>query len=545
MTGRPVAAVGTMLLLVLVTVLVARAGARDAFPHREHAGLFPLCIGCHAGIPEGNEAEYYPDPASCLSCHDGERVAPVVWTGPARPITNLRFEHVAHGAHLAAEGQVLDCSECHTQPGADRMAVERGVPQRCFGCHTHQAMDHFVDAECATCHLPLAQTRLPLARMIDFPVPVTHEHAAFLAELHGELAAAEPATCATCHTRDQCASCHVDVPGVPVLAQIPAAPQGMTVPAQRAEYPLPASHREPGWLERHGTAAVTGSCSTCHTRESCTSCHEVTPPRAPTRAVLGLPSRREVAAPGVLTVRRAPESHASPFFATQHGAVAAGRPASCATCHNPARFCQACHEPFAAAANGPEPGGAVRLASREGAGFAGALRTPAAAAAAAAGSAPAARARVDTIPIPPTAAAAARSRSTAVRGPVAFHPANYLLRHAPEAYNRRLDCSNCHDARVFCRDCHEQAGFGAVGRLNRGFHDAQPLWLLRHGQAARQTLESCTACHAQRDCMQCHSTIGAFRVNPHGPGFDAAAAQRRNARVCFACHLADPVRRMP
>jgi hypothetical protein len=533
-TTRHATAIGTMLLLVMVKVLIARAGAGDAFPHREHAGLFPLCIGCHAGIPEDDETAYYPEPASCQSCHDGERVATVVWTGPTRPLTNLRFEHVVHDAHLAAEGRVLDCSECHTPPGANRMAVELGIPERCAGCHAHAATDHYVDAECTTCHLPLAQTRLPLSRIADFPVPATHERSGFLAALHGELAAAEPANCATCHTRDQCASCHVDVAGVPVLAQIPATPEGMRVPAQRAEYPVPASHREPAWLERHGTAALTGTCSTCHTRESCTACHEVTPPRAPTRAVLGLPSRREVAAPGVAPVRRAPESHASPFFATQHGAVAAGRPASCATCHNPARFCQACHDPFAAAPDPPAPHGAVRLASLGGAGLAAALRAPAASAD---------LARADTVPASPVAAS--RPRAPGSRTPIAFHPANYLLRHAPEAYNRRLDCSNCHDARVFCRDCHEQAGFGSAGRLSRGFHDAQPLWLLRHGQAARQTLESCTACHAQRDCMQCHSTIGAFRVNPHGPGFDAAAAQRRNARVCFACHLSDPLGRMP
>ena len=127
-----------------------------------------------------------------------------------------------------------------------------------------------------------------------------------------------------------------------------------------------------------------------------------------------------------------------------------------------------------------------------------------------------------------------------------FHPATFLLRHSTSAYGRRLECANCHDVRVFCRDCHIQGGLattGGTGRLRTAFHDAEPLWLLRHARAARQGLESCTACHSQRDCLQCHSTIGAFRINPHGDGFDARRAQDRNPVICFACHLADPLAR--
>jgi hypothetical protein len=79
------------------------------------------------------------------------------------------------------------------------------------------------------------------------------------------------------------------------------------------------------------------------------------------------------------------------------------------------------------------------------------------------------------------------------------------------------------------------------GRLGTGFHDAEPLWLLRHGQAARQGLESCASCHEQNQCMQCHSTLGAFKVSPHGPDFDARRAQKRNAAICLACHITDPL----
>jgi hypothetical protein len=119
-----------------------------------------------------------------------------------------------------------------------------------------------------------------------------------------------------------------------------------------------------------------------------------------------------------------------------------------------------------------------------------------------------------------------------------------MARHSAEAYGRRLECSNCHDSRVFCADCHASAGMSPArtgGRLGRGFHDAEPLWLLRHGQAARQGLESCASCHEQSQCMQCHSALGAFKVSPHGPDFDPRRAQKRNAAICLVCHLTDPL----
>ncbi|HUH12594.1 MAG TPA: hypothetical protein VMK65_05770, partial [Longimicrobiales bacterium] len=109
-----------------------------------------------------------------------------------------------------------------------------------------------------------------------------------------------------------------------------------------------------------------------------------------------------------------------------------------------------------------------------------------------------------------------------------------------------LECSNCHDTQAFCRACHTQAGMTSTGRLGSGFHDAEPLWLLRHGQGARQGLESCASCHAQRDCMQCHSELGAFRISPHGKDFDPERFRGRNQQICFACHITDPFgRRTP
>jgi hypothetical protein len=74
--------------------------------------------------------------------------------------------------------------------------------------------------------------------------------------------------------------------------------------------------------------------------------------------------------------------------------------------------------------------------------------------------------------------------------------------------------------------------------LQAGYHDAKRGFLLGHGPAARQSLESCVSCHAERDCMTCHATAvqGGRNFNPHGPGFDAERLRKRNPQMCSACH---------
>jgi hypothetical protein len=125
--------------------------------------------------------------------------------------------------------------------------------------------------------------------------------------------------------------------------------------------------------------------------------------------------------------------------------------------------------------------------------------------------------------------------------PRRFHRANFVQSHAPESYGRETDCASCHNAELFCRSCHTQSGLGTKGRLDAAFHTAQPQWLLQHGKAARQGLQSCTTCHAQRDCMTCHSTLG-WGVSPHGPGFRADRLASKNATQCLMCHLKVPGR---
>lgn len=467
-----VLAVAALAVLAAYGELPARQEAPDVqevdFPHEEHRGLFPLCTGCHEAASRGAapDARLYPPPETCVRCHDGDQIEWVNWDGPTRRTTNLAFDHAVHDSAAADDGSPR-CVACHTPEGEDRMAVAEGpLPDRCLSCHEHRAEEHYVDAACSTCHRPLAESGFGAARIRDLPEPDSHDEPAFLPEEHGRLAEAGSATCAVCHTRERCTSCHVVAEPSGTLAELPKAPADMELPPFEARYPTPESHERAGWVTEHGEQASVESCSTCHARQSCTTCHAGERPAVVAR----LADAGRVAAPGVEARRSPPESHASPFFPTDHGADASARSEACAACHTEAT-CTECH------------------ASESGSGF---------------------------------------------------HPANYLARHASESYGRRLECSSCHDVAVFCRDCHEQIGMGSRGRLDEGFHDGQAGWLFRHGQAARQALESCASCHAQRDCLQCHSERGAFGVNPHGE-MDLERFADRNREVCFACHLSDPL----
>jgi hypothetical protein len=119
-----------------------------------------------------------------------------------------------------------------------------------------------------------------------------------------------------------------------------------------------------------------------------------------------------------------------------------------------------------------------------------------------------------------------------------YHAPTFLTRHPSAAYAREANCTDCHNPAQFCQSCHQQAGLVATAKLGRmGYHDAFRGFSLGHGQAARQSLESCASCHAERDCTACHSAVGGgFRFNPHGPGFNAARARSKNPSLCIACH---------
>ena len=439
---------------------------QDTFPHLRHERLFPVCTGCHQGVPSGDTQTFYPAPATCNGCHDGATVRRVSWTPPGSELTNLRFTHPRHSQLVQAEGRAEQaCESCHTPAGASRMAVSSEVQVgTCWSCH--EGRDHRIDTECETCHVPLADTRFDAERIADLPVPADHEPARFPSGEHGRLARANLARCATCHTQERCVACHVDTGRAPIRA-MPQAPPEMTLPTFAAHYNEPASHVDDGWIASHGSQASRSRCATCHTSDDCRSCHVSPAPGV----VAQLPTRASAVAPGVHVARRGPESHESPFFLDAHATIAAAEGTSCATCHQE-RFCIQCHD---------APSGA------------------------------------------------------------SYHPQGFVAGHSAQAFGRDVECAACHNTQKFCRACHVEAGLTGFARQGPSFHDSQPLWLIRHGQSARQSLETCTSCHSQADCTRCHGTLGAFKVNPHSRDFDAEGAWRRNPRACLFCHVGNPL----
>jgi len=117
-----------------------------------------------------------------------------------------------------------------------------------------------------------------------------------------------------------------------------------------------------------------------------------------------------------------------------------------------------------------------------------------------------------------------------------YHPPDFLVRHPASAYAQETECADCHNTAAFCTDCHAQGGLRATGPLRAGYHDATPYFMVGHGQAARQSLESCVSCHTEQDCLTCHSAYSGRGFNPHGPGFDAERLRRKNPTMCAACH---------
>jgi hypothetical protein len=528
---------------LFATPLLSRA-PETRFPHEKHARVFPLCTACHAGVIEPGQP-MFPQPSGCASCHDGVVKPKVDWTPRVEPRhTNLRFTHQNHDRavmlrNAADSALIRTCSACHNQAGTARMAVRHAVVEQCLSCHGLK--DPHVDnpgEACATCHVRLTDaTTLTREDIAHFPRPKSHDSPDFLLGGHGRLARPSgrssrevgiAANCATCHARNLCLSCHVNAPESPVIAALAL---DNRVPMYAATLPKPPSHTAADFLRTHGRAAqqATATCAVCHARESCASCHIGVPPRA----IAALPTSGPGRAAGAMLTRSKPPSHTREFR-EHHGAEAKARPMTCASCHA-RESCASCHIGSVPRAVAAMPAAAAgRLVGAQWA------RTPPASHTIDFRERHAAEASAR-----PSSCETCHVRSTCYechRPDVArqsrYHPQNFLTRHPSAAYSREANCSDCHNPAQFCQSCHQQSGLVAIGRIGTtGYHDAFRGFSLGHGQAARQSLETCASCHAERDCTACHSAVGGgFRFNPHGPGFDAARMKSKNPSVCIACH---------
>ena len=353
-----------------------------------------------------------------------------------------------------------------------------------------------------------------------------------------QVTAAQPTACFACHgTRTEhlaqadstCGVCHRP------LTEVPAA----VTRAQVATWPAPPSHSVPGFGAGggHSDAAKAGdrSCATCHARDFCADCH-VNAASVPEVARLGTDPRSQAMTRAV--EERRPASHARADFERAHGRLATAGDQSCATCHTQPS-CTACHVAL--------PRGATLLVAQDPRSTGGAVQRHApppshrdprwenahgATASARPQNCAACHARTDCLEC---------HRMSAAQGSGGYHPTGFLASHPAQAYGRGSSCADCHNTQSFCQACHQQAGVVASARLQGGFHDSKQFFALNHGQAARQSLESCVSCHAERDCLACHSATRGRGFNPHGPGFDGDRLKRKNPGLCVACHAAGSV----
>lgn len=447
--------------------------APPAFDHLKHQRVFPACVACHRGAENPDEA-MWPAAERCAACHDGVIRPRVSWRPPQQPHpSNLKFVH-------------------DLVPLMTRQTAQGPKPLSCRDCHVaagdrSMAVRRAAAEGCLTCHGP----------------GTAH-------------LAAPDSLCETCH--------------LPLTLATT-----LTVAEIRA-FPVPPSHRQPEFLGRggegHGSLAtrppgpVAASCAVCHARTFCLICH-VDAPEQPT--VQALPP--DPRAKAIAVRLRPPDSHRDPTFLQHHGGVVRADARQCRTCHTQ-ESCLACHAPsqrvaVALPARAPERGTGAQparrppethrenFASRHGSV---AATTPATCAGC--------HVRTDCLDCHRPNAAAASG----------YHPASFLTRHPAAAYARETRCGDCHNAGSFCAACHRSAGLVSTGPLRAGYHDASRFFVVGHGQAARQSLESCTGCHVERDCLTCHSALGGRHFNPHGPGFDAARLRRKNSEMCTACH---------
>ncbi|MEM1416859.1 MAG: cytochrome c family protein [Myxococcota bacterium] len=119
------------------------------------------------------------------------------------------------------------------------------------------------------------------------------------------------------------------------------------------------------------------------------------------------------------------------------------------------------------------------------------------------------------------------------------HDRDFLVRHRWVAADQGERCAACHAERD-CRDCHD--GRVRPARVHRGD------FLRAHAETARRNEGRCAGCHTvQRFCTECHGRLGIATVTApaaaagpwHPPGYAGPAHgvdARRSLSTCASCH---------
>jgi hypothetical protein len=435
--------------------------------------------------------------------------------------------------HARHEGLFPACQGCHS--GIETGAVDLEFPPRelCATCHNGAALREVAWAEPARTPSNLIffhQTHLARVTNDGDAVSCTTCHNAPGASGRMTVSRPAPARCQSCHAHEvlehpdggmRCTRCHVPLVRAPDLST-----------DRIAAFPRPSTHGDPSFLTNHAPdlEAAANTCAVCHARPSCERCH-LNAEMLPAIQALDPDPRVEALTTGREPEYPTPASHEGDWI-RGHGQVASERVVGCANCH--ARpSCLTCHSEGSSVIDElplarPEGPQGVTVEATE----ARALLHPPAFARAHGGEA---AGRIETCSSCHTETFC--SSCHAGSESPSFHPVNFLESHGSRAYGDDTECVTCHNSELFCRSCHSGVGLASSGRLDAGFHDAQPFWLIGHGQAARQNLSGCVTCHAQTDCATCHSPLGGWGVSPHGPGFEASRFRERASTGCGLCHF--------
>lgn len=438
-----------------------------------------------------------------------------------------------------------------------------GLFPTCEGCHAGVAagdsarMVSISPSECANCHDGTDLSRVSWSSPRFEPSNLDFSHPGHSGEIEREgrqsLACVDchrepgvearmavggpvPSTCLDCHAPDaeehyaysqiRCSECHLP------LARATALPV-----SRIAEFPEPRTHATADFVLAHGESASSdiSGCAVCHTRDSCERCHL---DAEDVSVIVGLAEDPRVASvvagkPGAWPE---PASHQSENWIVAHQEEARSDVTTCATCHT-RNSCETCHgvgRPTVAsrlptARPGGPTGVTISRTQMVAVGHTSTFFDRHGTAAA--------------IGVPQCSNCHAEKECFAchdgVRKP-GFHALDFVVRHGAEASAARTECAACHSREAFCRDCHSTLSVAAQGRSGTAFHDAQPDWLLAHGQAARQNMEACVGCHQERTCLRCHSAKSGFRVSPHGPDFDPDHVADKSTQSCAICHFSLP-----
>ena len=335
---------GTFLSLMAAGLVAASQGP-SIFPHQKHAGVFPVCEGCHAGIVNGLADEVFPRNEDCQRCHDGVREKQVEWRTPTHRKSILRFSHQEHRSDVARAGDSVTCLTCHAASDPPRRMIVAGPdPNLCVGCHAHRREAHITPtAPCRTCHLAIADAPwLSAERISRFPKPAWHNAEDFAAS-HGKVSGTQSASCAVCHARETCEQCHANADRLTLITGLSRDSRiASLVSGHSARYDPPSSHRNTNWRDEHGAQArqSSASCANCHTQPSCEKCHAGGSGTS-RAAIVTLPGAGVKAGLGVSPARITLPLH-STDFQSRHGSIAATGGMNCAQCHAET-VCAGCH----------------------------------------------------------------------------------------------------------------------------------------------------------------------------------------------------------